>query len=111
MTNRGDHETREEILERLTSFPYGASREEAERRVADEDLWLLDPELRCGLGGEDAVEEWQEALSFAEALANGFSMAPVGSATLHLPWDATVRAQEALRRAEERAGVEESCEA
>jgi hypothetical protein len=95
---------REQIIERLTSLPMGLDRATAERKLVDDDLWLVDPELRAGLEPEEAVREWQEALNFVQCLAEGFSVpdSPVNRATAHLLWDAVERAEEALRRARKR---------
>ncbi len=49
----------------------GLSQEEAERRMQDEDPWLLIPEKRFGLDGEEAVEQWHEARAWALWMADG----------------------------------------
>jgi hypothetical protein len=97
-------EAREQIIERLTSFPIGMDRAYVERKLLDDDLWVVDPELRVGLEPEEAVQAWEEAHNFVVCLAEGFSNvpSPVNGATIHLLWDAVYRAEEALRRARER---------
>jgi hypothetical protein len=78
----------------------GIDREEAERRLLDGDLWLVEPALRAGLDGDEAVEEWEWAAGFAQCLENGFAFtgwAPV--ATSQLIIDMRMRAEEALQRA------------
>jgi hypothetical protein len=107
---------REQAIERLMAFPLHMERERAERHVRDDDLWLIEPELREGLEGEAAVRSWRQAVGFAEAFAEGFTLSmnsPAGEATVHLLWDMHRRALEALRRAEERAakGQEAGCKA
>jgi hypothetical protein len=87
-------------------------------RTQDDDLWLVEPTMRFELEGEEAVEEWRVAESFASGLAEGLTSSAIGDggglnrATTQLLWDLRERAQEALRRAEERvSGVEENCRA
>jgi hypothetical protein len=58
---------REQTVQRLMEVQ-GLPREEAELRVQDDDLWLVDAELRVGLEGQAAVEEWEEAAAFASAI-------------------------------------------
>ncbi len=95
---------REQTLEYLVE-KVGLDRVEAERRMKDDDLWLIPPDQRVALEGEGAVEQWEEAANFACALAAGFTNYPaVNEATLHLMWDLNRRADEALRRALERRG-------
>jgi hypothetical protein len=92
---------KEEVLRHLVEV-CGVSRREAEARLLDEDLWMLDPELRCAasLEGEEAVEQWEHAVRFADWLGDDNPV--LGEAAQHLVWDMRVRAEEALRRARER---------
>jgi hypothetical protein len=104
-------QTREEIIDYLTS-DIGHERAEAERMLVDDDLWIVDPALRYGFTGEEAVREWSKALTFAKFLAEGFAAGPPYSpggfglefqgAIQQMLWDMRERAEEALRRAEER---------
>jgi hypothetical protein len=76
----------------------------------DDDLWcLLPPERRFAFpAGEESVHEWEQTVRLVEALAEGFAgtMYPLANtATTQLLWDAQARAEEALRRARERAGA------
>lgn len=94
---------REQMLEYLTES-VGLDRVEAERRMKDDDLWLVPPDQRVALEGDGAVDEWEEAASFAQALSAGFSMhGPLNAATVHLIRDLEERGEEALRRARKRA--------
>jgi len=75
----------------------GLSEDEAQARLQDSDLWLLEPELRYNLG----VEEWEDAvgvLCVLDSLAEYH-----GGAVEQVIRDAQLRAEEALRRARERA--------
>ena len=54
---------REKMLEHLVK-EVGISREEAERRMLDDDLWVLQSERRFAPEDEEAVEEWRKAVSF-----------------------------------------------
>ena len=82
-------------------------REEAERRMVDDDLWLLHPEQRYSFEDEEAVREWSRTLVMMRAL-HEFAMDHYGyeaffsDTTVQLIADAEVRAQEALMRARER---------
>ncbi len=77
----------------------------------DDDLWLVHPELRYVLEGNEAIREWSKAATFAQFLADGFACGPFYSgfanefqgAIQQMLWDMEARAQEALRRARERA--------
>ena len=83
----------------------GLSREYAERVMEDEDLWLLIPEQRFAFmePGED-VRQWETAYDFASALVNGFTDSKaINNATRQLLWEMRETAEEALRRAMERA--------
>jgi hypothetical protein len=53
---------REKMLEHLVK-EVGISREEAERRMLDDDLWVLQSERRFAPEDEEAVEEWRKAVS------------------------------------------------
>lgn len=75
--------------------------------MLDDDLWLVHPEKRWGPEGEEAVEQWHDAVAFVRALSVGFTMhgpGVVDEATVQLLWDLEVRAEVALRRARERTG-------
>jgi hypothetical protein len=88
----------------------GVDEEEARLRVSqDADLWILHPERRSvkELEGEAGVEAWREALSYARWLAAMPENVDVGAATTQLLWDLEMRAEEALRRAEQRAEEKE----
>ena len=76
---------------------------EARLRLADDDLWILEPEVRFGLEGEEAVHQWTQAVAFMNGLANMAADTPMlNDATRQLLWDAAARGREALRRARER---------
>ena len=82
-------------------------REQAEIRMLDDDLWLLHPSMRMWFAGEEAVEEWEEAAGFVRGLTEGFANYWfLNEATRQLIWDLEQRAEEALRRARERAREE-----
>jgi hypothetical protein len=94
---------REQRLEELMSPPVGLSRAEAERRLRDDDLWLVEPELRDGLDGEEAITQWEYAVGFAECLERGFAYTGWADvATSQLIIDMRLRAEEALLRARRR---------
>jgi hypothetical protein len=95
---------RQETLEYLTG-PVGVSPEEAERILADDDLFLTDPGSRYGLEGEEAIRVWGEAQEKLHHLAEvaGEVFGNVG--VLMLLDNAAERAGELRRRAKERAGV------
>ncbi len=81
----------------------GISRENAELRMLDDDLWLLEPQGRYALPpGEETVREWRDAVEFLECLYLA-SQAVDNRALMHTLSDAHVRAIEALRRARQRA--------
>jgi hypothetical protein len=86
----------------------GLSREEAERRLEDADLWLLDPELRYSYPpGEEEVSAWEMAADFAASLSEGFERSGViNDATRQLLREMCERADEALRRARRRGQAE-----
>jgi hypothetical protein len=98
---------REQTIEYLTEDwgGIGISREDAEARLRDGDLWFIEPERRYGgANSEEAIREWSEAADFARSLAEGFSLSSaLGVATQCMLWDMCERAEEALRRARERA--------
>ncbi len=87
----------------------GISEEAARLRMQDDDLWVLEPYARFDedFQGEEGVRMWEEAATLARSLANGVSNGPrtiqANPAITQLVWDASTRAQEALRRARERA--------
>ncbi len=96
---------REQMLEHLIG-EVGISAEEAECRMRDGDLWtFLHPDMRYGLPDtEETVEEWRRAvvgLQDMQAIAEW-----IGPAAQTVVWDATKRAEEAYRRARERAHKE-----
>ena len=79
----------------------GVSAEEAERRMRDEDLWLVPPYMRDGLPDtEKTVEEWEYALGFAKWLSEHNPV--LNAAAWTLVCDMRERAEEALRRARQR---------
>jgi hypothetical protein len=96
-------ETVEYLIEKV-----GVSPEEAERIMADDDLFLSDPGSRCGYEPEEAAEIWAEAqdklLHLAEAASEGELFDNMGVSMLLD--DAFLRAAVLRRRAEERAGAE-----
>ena len=100
--NATEHERARELaylIERV-----GIDPEEAPLRLQDGDLWLVVPECRFVLEGEAGIREWEVAVEFADALADGFSESTaINDATRQLLWDMRDRAQEALRRARRRA--------
>ena len=97
-------EDREQWIEYLSGpdSKIGISRREAELRLVDPDLWLLDPEGRYSFEDEEAVRQYSEAI---DALQTFIHLAEryVNEATVQLLIDARVRAEEALRRAQARA--------
>ena len=96
--------TEEKTLRRLMG-DVGLTREEAEARLVDEDLWLVDPARRWAFEGEEGVRQWETAYAFARALAEGFADPPspaINEATVQLLWDLRDRAEVALRRARSR---------
>ncbi len=102
---------RERIIQYLIT-EIGGDREEAERRLEDGDLWLVEPALRFPFAtAEEAVEEWRQAAAFARGLTEGFSVAVdgervLGRATMQSILDLCARTEEALRRAKARADSE-----
>jgi hypothetical protein len=91
-------------LDYLVNGLPGLSRQEAELRLRDDDLWVLIPEQRCVLQGEESVEQWHEASAWASWMAAGAEPdGPHNEAITQLLWDLAERAEEALRRAEARA--------
>jgi hypothetical protein len=95
--------TEETTIRRLTDVE-GLSREEAERRLEDDDLWLVAPEQRFVWEPEEAERQWETAYDFAASLARGFTDSDaINHATCQLLWDMRERSREALRRARERA--------
>jgi hypothetical protein len=108
MTEQQTDEAREREIARLVD-EVGYTREYWERVFEDEDLWILDPEMRFALEGKEAVRQWDAAFRFAEALSRGFASVEdpfrptVNDATCQLLWDLRERAEEAFVRARERA--------
>lgn len=102
-------DSREQVIERLIEF--GHYRAEAEPMLVDDDLWIVEPESRYVYEGEEAVREWSKAVVFANCLVEGFAagdVEPYGALDFQGPIqqmliDMRDRAQEALRRAKERA--------
>jgi hypothetical protein len=95
---------RQEAIEYLTG-PYGLDQEEAELVTRDLDLWILELEMRFAIEDEDAVEEWEQAAEFFGDYADMalHSHKNFNEAITHVLFYATRRAQEALRRAKDRA--------
>ncbi len=97
---------REEWIEHLADDSPGApgvSREDAELRMVDDDLWMLFPECRYEFPvGEQSVRQWRDAVDALEGLSIAFEN--LGNDALqHAIGDAHVRASEALRRHRQRA--------
>lgn len=98
---------KEEILELIETD--GISEEAARLRLRDGDLWLLHPGQRFDedLQGEEGVSMWEEAATIARAAANLVSEGPgtirANPAITQLAWDTAERAEEALKRARQRA--------
>ncbi|MDQ3920997.1 MAG: hypothetical protein M3248_01395 [Actinomycetota bacterium] len=42
--------------------PIGISRHDAQLRLVDDDLWLLDAEGRYGFEDDEAVQQWAQAV-------------------------------------------------
>ncbi len=102
----GNAEHQEQELERLTGNDVGLTREEALALLTDDDLWILPPEHRYvfELEPEEVVQEWEQAYDFAYSLSQGFGESKaINAATRMLLWDLQDRAEEALRRARQRA--------
>lgn len=80
------------------------SPEEAERILADEDLFLIPPGTRYGYEPQEAMEVWAEAQDklnhLSEAASDGDLFGNVGVSMLL--WDAASRAAELRKRTEER---------
>lgn len=96
---------REAMIEYLTSWEVGISRDDAERRLRDDDLWLVHPELRASLGDENAVCELERAQNELWALTDlTVQLWDSYSAVTRMAlFDAEARVEEALRRARKRA--------
>ena len=90
----------------------GVSEVEAPLKMRDGDLWILHPEQRFAeeLEGEEGVRAWEDAeltaRNIANTVSNGAGSIQASPALTQLIWDAHARAEEALRRARERAGEE-----
>ena len=100
-------QTREEEIRYLVE-EVGLDRRQAELVLRDDDLWMLLPEYRFAWEpGEEDVRQWELAADFAYALADGFgeSKAIPDSVRMML-WDMRDRAEEAMKRARERAKEE-----
>ncbi len=101
--------TEQEVMRELLEDE-GISEEAARLRLQDEDLWLLRPGARFDedLQGEEGVRLWEEAVdvacTVADAISNGPGTIQASPAVTMLAWDAAARAEEALRRARQRAG-------
>ena len=70
--------------------------------MLDDDLWLLEPELRYGFEGEEAVEEWREATRVFLNIAGIINDLAGPGAVAQTFQDAHIRAEEMYRRAQER---------
>jgi hypothetical protein len=92
-----EHEsTIEYLVERIGVHP-----QDAERRMIDDDLWLLEPEGRYPLRPDDE-RQWEQAFSFVEGLI--IATQPLENAAIkHVLADAQARVMEAQRRARQRA--------
>jgi hypothetical protein len=96
---------REAMLVHLEEF-VGIDRQEAEARLLDDDLWILDPGGRYVLEGEEGIQQWREAAEFIGSLADGANNSgAVNQAATMILTDAALRCEEALRRVKERAGA------
>jgi hypothetical protein len=103
MTEMTSEERAEEI--RYLVEEVGVDVQEAPLRLRDDDLWMLLPASRfVWEPGEEDVRQWELAYDFAYALSKGFteSQAIPDSARMLL-WDMRDRAEEAMKRARERA--------
>jgi hypothetical protein len=93
-----DEERRETLAHLVETV--GFTVDEAQRAMRDDDLWLLEPELRLELSDEEAVEEWriaQNVLGSLVAVADQINLA-----TIVAVMDAERRAGIACARARER---------
>ncbi len=85
----------------------GVERAYAERLVdQDADLWLVPPSERFVFESEEDVAQWEAARQWADALCRGFADpggTVINGAACQLLWDLRERAEEALRRARQRA--------
>ena len=87
----------------------GVPEEIARLRMRDSDLWVLDPGARFDeyLEGEEGVRHWEATARMARVIADtvshGRGSIEANPAITQLVWDAAPRAEEALRRARERA--------
>ena len=99
----------ERDLLRYLTEEVGVPEDIARLRLKDSDLWILDPGARFDeyLQGEEGVRHWEAAAILARAISDNVSMGPgsieANPAITQLVWDAAARAEEALRRARERA--------
>jgi hypothetical protein len=106
-----DEQKREQMLEYLTSERMGIPREEAELMLVDDDLWIIEPPSRYTFTGEEVVRGWSKAVDFAAMLSEGFGNPSsftgftrgFQGAIQQMLLDMRERAEEALRRAKERA--------
>ena len=79
----------------------GLTPEEAEARLGDSDLWLVEPELRYTFESkEEAVLQWEQAVGVLYAL-HGVARYH-GGAVEQVLRDAQLRAEEQLRRVRQR---------
>jgi hypothetical protein len=85
-----EREQLEYLLEYVTD-----DRRDAEARLRDSDLWILDAEGRPGLEAL-SVEQWEHAVAFTEGLAKMSNALP--TVTSQLVIDVHLRAREGLRR-------------
>ena len=103
---------REEMIKWLTGssldfpgkVPPGLSLEEAERRLLDDDLWILHPEFRyAAKTPEEALEQWRWVVSVMDRVADFFvHEVCFNESAVNLVLDAEERGKEALRRAQKR---------
>jgi hypothetical protein len=95
---------RRQMLDYLMSS-VGMDQEEPERVLLDDDLWLLEPDMRYPLYGEEAVRQWEGVVRFVRELnhmSHHFSGFP--EAMRMLIGDARVRAEEAFEACERAGG-------
>ena len=81
----------------------GLDVEEAWARMQDDDLWLIEPEMRLSLQDEEAIERLERAGAYLGDLAMfNASHTTFPDEAMVLLLDARDRAKEAARRARER---------
>lgn len=90
---------REEDVRRLREI--GLSEEKIRLRLLDDDLWVLEPEMRVtdSLENTEGLRQWQQASAFLSALCRPVLDGELGEfangALYQIIWDARERADEA----------------